>query len=135
MKKAALLCWLAGGCLLFVFACSTSRGRTSREVKKETSDKRKSPTILVARQGDFYLNLRQNNSFDYFGLDSATKKAGLYAGSYELKGDSLSLGFYNNFKPADLTNMGFVDRAKKQVVLLAKDTAHNRRMEIITERN
>ena len=131
MNNAALLRLLAGGCLLFVFACSTSRG--SREVKKETSDKRKSPTILVAREGNFYLNLRQNNSFDYFGLDSATKKAGLYTGSYELKGDSLLLAFYNNFKPADLTNLGFVDRPKKQVILLAKDTTRNRRMEILTE--
>jgi hypothetical protein len=131
MNNSALLCLLAGGCFLFVFACSTSRGSTSREVKKETSDKRKSPTILVAKEGNFYLNLRQNNSFDYFGLDSATKKAGLYAGSYELKGDSLLLAFYNNFKPADLTNLGFVDRAKNEVILLAKDTTHNRRMEII----
>jgi hypothetical protein len=55
----------------------------------------------------------------------------LYAGTYELKGDSILLAFYNNFQPGDLTNMGFVDRVNNEVVLIAKNPAKNRKMEII----
>jgi hypothetical protein len=111
--------------------CSTSDRATGREVKKETRDKRKSPIILTAKQGDYYMNLRENHFFDYFGLDSATNKAQLYAGNYEIKGDSLLMGFYNNHRPADLTNTGLFDRARNQLVLIAKDESKNRRMDII----
>jgi hypothetical protein len=116
---------------LFMWHCSTSDRATGREVKKETADKRKSPIILAAKQGDYYLNLRENHFFDYFGLDSATKKASLYAGNYELKGDSLLMAFYNNYQPADLTNTGFMDRGRNQIVLFAKDPSKNRRMDIL----
>ena len=131
MKKSAVVQLLIGACLVFIFACSSPERSTGREVKKETRDKRKSPIVLAAKQGDYYLNLRQNNFFDYFGLDSATKKAQLFAGSYQLNADSILLAFYNNYQPGDLTNVGWIDRAKNQVVLLAKDPANNRKMTII----
>jgi hypothetical protein len=131
MKNAAALQLITGLCLVFVFACSSPERSTGREVKKETRDKRKSPIILSAKQGNYYLNLRANNFFDYFGLDSATSKTELYAGTYELKGDSLLLGFYNNYQPGDLTNTGIVDRTNNLVILIAKDPAKNRTMGII----
>jgi hypothetical protein len=131
MNSSVLLRFFAGCTLVFVFACSTSEGASSREVKKETKEKRKSPIILSAKQGNYYLNLRENKFFDYFGLDSATNKTELYAGTYEWKGDSLLLGFYNNFQPGDLTNTGLIDRVTNEVVLIAKNPAKNRRMEII----
>ncbi len=126
---------ITSGFLFLVLACSSPQRSTGREVKKETKDKRNAPIILAAKQGNYYLNLRKNNFFDYFGLDSATQKAQLYAGMYELKGDSLLLAFYNNYNPGDLTNVGWIDRAKNQVVLLAKDTAKNKRMDIIAQSN
>ncbi|HEU4633629.1 MAG TPA: hypothetical protein VFS22_06575 [Flavisolibacter sp.] len=131
MDTPAVWRCLAGLCLLFAASCSSPERSTGREVKKETRDQRKSPIVFSARQGNYYLNLRENKFFDYFGLDSASNKAELYAGTYELKGDSLFLGFYNNFQPGDLTNTGLVNRAKNELVLLAKDPAKNRKMEII----
>ena len=131
MNTSAVFRFFIFFCVLFVFACSSPERSTGREVKKETRDKRKSPIILMAKQGDYYLNLRENKFFDYFGLDSASNKAELYAGTYELKGDSLLLGFYNNYQPADLTNTGVVDRPHNLVILIAKDPVKNRRMEIL----
>lgn len=131
MNSAALARFFTVWSLLLFFACSSPEKSTGKEVKKETRDQRKSPIILSARQGSYYLNLRENKFFDYFGLDSATNKAELYAGTYELKGDSLLMAFYNNYQPGDLTNTGLVNRARNELVLLAKDPAKNRRMEII----
>jgi hypothetical protein len=48
MNSPVLLRFFAGCTLVFVFACSTSEGASSREVKKETKEKRKSPIILSA---------------------------------------------------------------------------------------
>ncbi len=122
--------------LWFVFlagflACSAPERSTSREVKKETRDKRKSPIVLTAREGDYYLNLRQNNFFDYFGKDPASNKADLYAGTYKIEGDSLLLGFYNNYAPSDLTNMGYIDKSHNMLTLFSKDPSKNRKMQIL----
>lgn len=87
--------------------------------------------MFSAKQGNYYLNLRENKFFDYFGLDSVSNRAALYAGTYEFKGDSLLMAYYNNYQPGDLTNTGLVDRAKNELILLAKDPAKNRKMEII----
>ena len=127
--------FLIYGCILFLLSCSTSNRSTSREVKKETRDKRKSPIILAAKQENYYFNLRENKYFDYFGMTLGIAKAEFYAGRYELKGDSILLGFHNNHKPQDLTGMGFIDRAKKEVVLFSKDTVNNRRLTIILSGN
>ena len=122
--------------LLFIFliasiSCTTPEKSSSREVKKDTRDKRKSPIILTAKEGDFYLNLRQNNFFDYFGKDPASNKADLYAGTYKIEGDSLLLGFYNNYAPQDLTNMGYIDRKNNLLTLFSKDPSKNRKMQIL----
>jgi len=131
MKSSTLKKQFVLSCLIIALSCSTSDRSTGREVKKETRDKRKSPIVLAAKQENFYFNLRENNYFDYYGMTLGVAKAELYAGMYELKGDSLSMAFHNNHKPEDLTGTGFIDRARNQVVLLSKDTAHNRRLEII----
>ena len=122
--------------LLFIFiisalSCTTPEKSSSREVKKETRDKRKSPIVLTAKEGDYYLNLRQNNFFDYFGKDPASNKADLYAGTYKIEGDSLLLGFYNNYAPQDLTNMGYIDRKNNLLTLFSKDPSKNRKMQIL----
>jgi hypothetical protein len=122
--------------LLFILpmsslSCSTPERSSSREVKKETKDKRKSPIVLTAKEGDYYLNLRQNNFFDYFGKDPASNKADLYAGTYKIEGDSLLLGFYNNYAPQDLTNMGFIDRKNNLLTLFSKEPSKNRKMQIL----
>lgn len=112
-------------------SCSTPERSSGREVKKETRDKRKSPIILTAKEGDYYLNLRQNNFFDYFGKDPASNKADLYAGTYKIEGDSLLLGFYNNYQPADLTSMGYIDKANNLLILFSKNPSRNRKMQIL----
>jgi hypothetical protein len=122
--------------LLFIFliasiSCTTPEKSSSREVKKDTRDKRKSPIILTAKEGDYYLNLRQNNFFDYFGKDPASNKADLYAGTYKIEGDSLLLGFYNNYAPQDLTNMGYIDRKNSLLTLFSKEPSKNRKMQIL----
>lgn len=133
MNNASILRLLAGGWFLFALGCSSFERSGGREVKKETKDKRKAPVVLTAKAGDYYINLRQNNFFDYFGLDS-NNKAKLYAGSYELKGDSLMMAFYNSYQPGDLIGKGFIDRKRNQLILISKDTAKNRRMEILLEK-
>ena len=128
-----LLRFMVFCCLAVVVACSTSDRSTGREVKKETKDQRKSPIVLAAKEGNFYFNLRENMVFDYYGLTLGITKAELYAGRYQLNGDSILMAFHNNHKPEDLTGMGFIDRAKKQVVLISKDTAQNRKLGIILD--
>jgi hypothetical protein len=117
--------------ILSFFSCSTPERSSSREVKKETRDKRKSPIILTAKEGDYYLNLRQNNFFDYFGKDPSSNRADLYAGTYKIEGDSLLLGFYNNYAPQDLTSMGYIDRKNNLLTLFSKDQTKNRKMQIL----
>lgn len=131
MNKTTCLRLLAGICLLMSFACSTPDRASGREVKKDTKDKRKSPVVLTARQGNYYINLRENDFFDYYGLDT-TNKVQLYAGTYELKGDSLMMAFYNNHQPGDLIGKGFIDKANNWLILFAKDATKNRKMQIIS---
>ncbi|MGN6402271.1 MAG: hypothetical protein ACTHMD_17560 [Flavisolibacter sp.] len=130
MNNAIVIRCLAIACLFYALACSTPGRSSGREVKKETKDKRKSPIVLTAKEGSYYINLRQNNFFDYFGLDS-NNKAQLFAGSYEFEGDSLMMAFYNNNQPGDLTGKGLVDKAANQLILFSKDAAKNRKMDII----
>jgi len=133
MNKAIVIRCFAIVGLFYVLACSTPGRSSGREVKKETKDKRKSPIILTAKEGNYYINLRQNNFFDYYGLDS-NNKAQLYAGSYEFKGDSLMMAFYNNNQPGDLIGKGLVDKAANQLILFSKDAGKNRKMEILLGR-
>jgi hypothetical protein len=104
-------------------ACATNRD-TAKEVKKETAQQRKSPLVLAARSGDQSFNLRQFNFFDY------TEGGQLYAGTYSMKGDSVMLGFHNNFKPEDLIGKGLVDRQDGTVILFSKDGNRHRRLAI-----
>jgi hypothetical protein len=120
---------------LFLFACAARDRSSAREVKKETREKRKAPIVLSAKDGNYYFNLRQNNFFEYYGVTLGVTKADLYAGSYEMKGDSLLLAFQNNYKPADLTGTGFIDRTNNQVVLISKDTSQNRKLGILLGEN
>lgn len=130
MKQPLLWPLFAGLCLVLLFACSTPERSSGREVRKDTKDQRKAAVVLVAKQGNDYLNLRENNFFDYYGLDT-TNRAALYAGSYAFKGDSLMLAFYNNNKPADLIGKAWVDRIHHQLILLARDPSRNRKMAIV----
>jgi hypothetical protein len=114
-------------------ACATFERSTGREVRKETKEKRKSPIVLTAKEGNYYLNLRQNKFFDYYGKKMGVTKADLYAGVYEIKGDSLFLAFQNDYQPGDLIGKGLIDRTSNQVILFAKDPAQNRKLGIILE--
>jgi hypothetical protein len=119
------------GCFFLVIACSTFERSTGREVRKETKEKTKSPIMLTAKEGNYYLNLRQNNFFDYYGKKMGVSKADFYAGVYERKGDSLFLAFHNDYQPGDLTGKALIDRINNQVILFAKDPVQNRKLGII----
>lgn len=119
MKQLILLLCVA----MLATACASNRD-TAKEVKKETSEQRKAPVVLAAKTGDQSFNLRQYNFFDY------TEGGQLYAGTYNMKGDSVMLGFHNNFKPEDLIGKGLVDRPGGVLVLFSKDAARHRRLSI-----
>jgi hypothetical protein len=112
-------------------SCSTPEKSSGKEVKTETKDKRKAPIIFSAKQGDYYFNLHDNAFFDYFGTSGILTKTELYAGTYTRKGDSLLLGFHNNFQPEDLTGKAYFERSTNTLVLLSKIPAQNRRMPVI----
>lgn len=131
MRPTYLACLGFSLAVLLLGACSSPRRSTGREVKSETRDKRKAPVIFAAKQDDYYFNLRQNSFFDYFGQNQASGKTELYAGTYTRKGDSLFLGFHNNYQPDDLTGKGFIDRRSNTLLLISKDTSRHRRMPII----
>ena len=121
------------GCLYLILSCSLFERSTGREVRKETKDKRKSPIVLAAKEGNFYLNLRENKFFDYYGMKMGVSKAELYAGVYEIKGDSLFLAFQDDYQPGDLTGKGLIDRTRNQIILFSKDPAQHRRLGIVPE--
>src|SRR6476620_12522145 len=131
MNRPFTWCILLFIVMLLSFSCSTPERSSSREVKRETRDKRKSPIVLTAKEGDYYLNLRQNNFFDYFGKDPSSNRTDLYAGTYKIEGDILLLGFYNNYQPADLTSIGYIDRTNNLLTLFSKDPSKNRKMQIL----
>jgi hypothetical protein len=118
-----ILIYLIAALTLFT-ACSAPNA-TAKDVKRETANQRKSPIVLSAKLGDQYFHLRQENFFDYL------EGKELYAGTYTQKGDSLLLGFHNNYHPADLTGKAFVDRTGGVLILLSKDISRHRRLAII----
>jgi hypothetical protein len=128
--KTTAICLILG-CFFLLIACGTFERSTGREVRKETKEKRKSPIVLTAKEGNYYLNLRQNKFFDYYGKKMGVAKDELYAGVYEIKGDSLFLAFQNDYQPGDLTGKALIDRSNNQVTLFAKDPAQNRKLGII----
>ena len=115
-------------CLAFLCSCATS---TSKEVKKDTKDKRDLPVLFYARAADpsknYFINLREKDFFDYHEK-GADGKEQLYAGTYAIRGNRLELAFQNNYYPEGLTNKGTIDRVKKEIVLVAEDTRQNRKM-------
>lgn len=129
--KTAFVGLVLSGYLCFTVSCTVFERSSGREVRKETKEKMKSPIVLTAKEGNFYLNLRENKSFDYYGLKMGVTKADFYAGVYERRGDSLFLAFHNDYQPGDLTGKGLVDRTSNQVVLFAKDPAQNRKLNIV----
>jgi hypothetical protein len=111
-------------------SCSTLYDQTSREVEKETREKRKYNVLLTAKGGGYTINLRENSFFDYHGRAETETRSSLFAGSYERKGDSLFLAFHNNYKPTDLTGLGRIDESRKTLVLLSKEFGRDRQMTI-----
>jgi hypothetical protein len=114
----------------FLASCSTVYDQTSREVEKETREKRKYNVLLTAKGGGYTINLRENSFFDYHGRAEAETRSSLFAGTYERKGDSLFLAFHNNYKPTDLTGLGRIDESRKTLVLFSKDFGRDRQMTI-----
>ncbi|HEU4633325.1 MAG TPA: hypothetical protein VFS22_05030 [Flavisolibacter sp.] len=119
---------------LMLLSCTTTSS-TSKEVKKDTKDKRDLPVLIYARAADpsknYFINLRANNFFDYHDKDTDAKDQ-LYAGTYSIKGKTLVLAFQNNYHPDGLTDMATIDTAKKEIVLIATDPLQSRIMIIIT---
>jgi hypothetical protein len=112
---------------MLLFLCCTS---TRKEVKQETKEKRDLPVRYFAKaadeRGNYYINLRTNRFFDYHeGND-------LYPGTYEIKGKTLNLAFTDGRSPQDLSGKATIDTEKKEIVLLSKTPASNRRMVITT---
>lgn len=124
--------FIALASIFVLLACHTGQN-SQREVIRETREKRKAPIILTAKQDNFYFNLRRNNFFDYYGLKLGVAKAELYAGTYQLKGDTILLAFQNSYQPGDLTGKGLIDRRHNQVILFSRDTAQNRKLEILMD--
>ncbi|HEU0112585.1 MAG TPA: hypothetical protein VFQ73_17040 [Flavisolibacter sp.] len=112
--------------LLFFNSCATTSG--GKEVKQDTEEKRKLPVIYYGKSasGDYYIYLRTRDFFDYH------EKGELYAGTYTIEGNNLSLAFQNNIHPDELTNKGIVDKTKGEIIIIAKNTSANRRMMITT---
>ncbi len=87
----------------------------------------------MSAQGMGYtLNLRDQNFFDFQGRGPDESGSSLYAGTYERKGDSLLLGFHNNYKPMDLTGTGMINRTNNTVTLFSKDPSKHRMLTIQT---
>ena len=112
-----------------IWLCSCATTSTSKEVKKDSKEKLDLPVIYYAKaeagKGDYFINLRTNKFFDYHeGND-------LYAGIYSIEGTTLNLAFNNNNDPDDLSGKATINLNKKEIVLLGKTAASNRRM-IIT---
>jgi hypothetical protein len=112
--------------LLIVLSCASTR----KEAKHETKEKRDLPVLYFGKaadgKSDYFINLRTNRSFDYHeGND-------LYPGTYEIKGTTLNLAFQDARSPEDLTGKGLIDTEKKEIILLSKTPASNRRMIITT---
>jgi hypothetical protein len=116
--------------VIFLASCSTVFDQTSREVEKETREKRKLNVLLSAKGGGYTINLRENNFFDYHGRAETETSSFLFAGTYERKGDSLLLAFHNNYKPEDLTGLGKIDEGRKTLVLLSREFGRDRQMVI-----
>jgi hypothetical protein len=112
-----------------LLSCATTS--TSKEVKQETKEKRDLPVRFYAKAADpsknYFINLRTNDFFDYHDEGTEARDQ-LYAGTYSIKGRSLVLAFQNNHYPDALTGEATIDTVKKQIILLAKDPAQNRRM-------
>ena len=99
-------------------ACSSTK--ITREVKKDTEEKLKSPVTLMAKGGDYTFSLHENNFFDYHG------RSDFYAGTFKQEGDTLMLAFHNNHKPEDLIGKALLRRNEGRLVLLSKEPTANR---------
>jgi hypothetical protein len=101
---------------LILFSCATTSS-TSKEVKKDTKDKRDLPVLFYAKAADpskdYFINLRTNDFFDYHDKGSDAKDQ-LYAGTYSIKGKSLVLAFQNNYHPDGLTDKATMTPSKKK---------------------
>lgn len=121
---------------LILLSCSTTSS-TSKEVKKDTKDKRDLPVLFYAKAADpaknYFINLRADSFFDYHDKGTDAKDQ-LYAGTYTIKGNTLVLAFQNNYHPAGLTDRATIDTVKKEIVLLAEDPSQNRKMRITSSR-
>jgi hypothetical protein len=115
--------------IAILLSCSAPERSTGREVKKETSDKRKAALLLSAEQEHSFFNLREGNFFEYYG--AMPTGADYYAGIYDRKGDSLFFSFHNNYQPQDLTGKGFIDKVQKKVLLFSKNAGQTRSLTII----
>ncbi len=111
-----------------IASCSGTK-EISEEVRDETREKRKYGILLSAEGQGYVLNLREKNFFDYSGKAAGESGSNLYAGSYERKGDSLFLAFYNNYKPNDLTGIGIFKQANI-LWLLSKDSSKHRQLSV-----
>ena len=84
---------------------------------------------MSAEGQGYVMNLREKSFFDYSGKAAGESSSNLYAGTYERKGDSLFLAFYNNYKPADLTGIG-IFKTGNRLWLLSKDSTNHRQLTV-----
>jgi len=124
--------------LLFLLVLLTSCSvpdKASLRVSRETRKLKKSPVTLRAeRKGGKTidrLQLRRNNSFEYQSLVLGTQKIVIYAGTFTMVGDSLSLAFHNNHKDNSWTGKAFIDTANTEVTIVSLDPKFNRHLTII----
>lgn len=117
--------------LLFIFSCAPL---AEREARKDSEQNLKQPILYHATgdKGDrvFYVNLRADNSFDFYEKNKSEPNYNFYAGTYVSEGETLRLAFHNNRHPKGISNIGTIDTANKVIIIQGKKKKNDRRMVI-----
>lgn len=79
----------------------------------------------MGKMTDHYFKLKKKNYFQYYERLVGLTKLNEYTGTYTIVNDTIQLFFCGDKIPGDLTGMGFIDNAKKQIVLFANNSIYD----------
>ena len=116
---------------LLFFSCAPLG---ERQARKDSVENLKQPILFYAKGQDdnreYYINLRDDNSFDYYERNLGETDYVFYAGTFVREGRDLRLAFHNNRHPKGLSNTGQLNSDQNILTIWGKKKKNDRRMQI-----
>ncbi len=122
--------------------CNSCSGKytptaTSVTVKRETKKMLQSHVVRMAGaevdEFTYYFVINENKTFSVIVNIHDTRQYDFRAGTFQSKGDTLNLKYYNNLKSDYLGDKAVVDNNKREVYFLGAGSAKATRLKILNE--